>query len=95
MARYIDADAIQYVTQLESVGNGQYKDVDFVYKASIDAIPTADVIPIVRCKDCVFCDKYVAPGKGVAFICSQWFGEEVEENHFCSYGRWAVLDNET
>lgn len=40
MSRYIDADAVEY-----------HED-DAVYLWEIDAMPTADVVYVVRCKDC-------------------------------------------
>ena len=40
MARYIDADTIEY-----------HED-DAVYRNEIDAMQTADVVEVVRCKDC-------------------------------------------
>lgn len=88
MNRYIDAD--KTLDELDEFFDTNYWGntpfIDGVVRIVNNQKP-ADVAPVVRCKDCVFCDKCVAPGKGVAFICSQWFGEEVEENHFCSYGK--------
>lgn len=42
----------------------------------IDA-PTADVVPVVRCKDCTEWDE-------ISSECSHWYG--FRENDFCSYG---------
>lgn len=41
MSRYIDADLIEK----ELTENGFYE---------LDKIPTADVVPVVRCKDCKY-----------------------------------------
>ena len=35
---------IQYHTQLEPMGNGQYSDVEVAYKDDIDALPSADAV---------------------------------------------------
>lgn len=86
---FFDMEAEKEAAYQEGFEIGQTNPDYFYYSVfnDLDSIKVADVVPVVRCKDCVFCDKLVAPGKGVAFICSQWFGEEVEENHFCSYGK--------
>lgn len=50
MSRYIDADAFEvfgYTTQEGTFDDG----VQFVLE-KIDAMPTADVVEVVRCKDC-------------------------------------------
>lgn len=51
--RLIDVDALEYHKQLEAFGNGQYEDVEVVYKCDIDNAPTIDAVEVVRCKDCV------------------------------------------
>lgn len=50
--RLIDADELEYHKQLEAFGNGQYEDVEVVYKCDIDNAPTIDAVEVVRCKDC-------------------------------------------
>lgn len=47
MSRYIDADCIE--------PHEIYEDYGFVmvaYMDDINNIPTADVVPVIRCKDC-------------------------------------------
>ena len=46
MARYIDADAL-----IDSLG---VEDRDLYCKLTIEDAPTADVKPIVRCKECIW-----------------------------------------
>lgn len=74
MARYIDAD-----TAMNGI---------LVAANEIDGLPTADVVEVVRCKDCEHYDKYhnclihsEEPDIGIS-------GHYVhmEENDFCSYG---------
>jgi hypothetical protein len=54
-----------------------------IVKAAIENAPAADVVEVVRCRDCKFrldrvCD------------CDQWanddFATYIDENDFCSYG---------
>lgn len=70
--RYIDADAL--LTKLPN---------DLPYKASVKRVliqaPTADVVEVVRCKDCVHSSYY---GK----ICHYRVGTDVSPEHYCSYG---------
>lgn len=40
-------------------------------------VPAADVVPVVRCKDCTEWDE-------LSGECSHWYG--FRENDFCSYG---------
>lgn len=47
-------------------------------------MPTADVVEVVRCKDCRYFDKGFVNNNGF-FVCSA-SGMEITENDFCSYG---------
>lgn len=62
-----------------------------VYR-EIDAIPPADVVKVVRCKDCVH---KVENDDGL--ICGNVsmgeYGEYVDDDHFCSDG-WSGEENE-
>lgn len=44
----------------------------------VDSVPTADAVPVVRCKDCKYRDG--TPGQP-NILCAQ-----MHENDFCSYG---------
>ena len=48
MARYIDADALKTV---KSIQMGNFNSIETIQEW-IDNAPTADVKPVVRCKDC-------------------------------------------
>lgn len=51
MSRYIDADKIIYTWLIDNDG----KEHDGVTLQSvIDKMPTADVVEVVRCKDCIY-----------------------------------------
>ena len=70
MAEYIEREAyIRIVKDIPMWGS--------VAAMMADAIPAADVVPVVLCKDCIHWD---AEGCG----CSLFL--EFGENDFCSYG---------
>lgn len=88
MARYIDADKIhQFV-------NENFKD-DVPYEwawtlTAIDHQPTADVVEVVRCKDCKGCElRYPAKAIGEEAIEEYYCHPNqryVKSTDFCSYG---------
>lgn len=45
----------------------------------VDSVPTADAVPVVRCKDCKYRDG--TPGQQ-NILCAQ-----MHEDDFCSYGK--------
>lgn len=47
MTRYIDADAIPW--EMSGVG-----DIPVITREEIEEVPTLDVVPVIRCKDCKF-----------------------------------------
>ena len=76
--RYIDADAL-----LNRMPN------DLPYKASVKRIvmqaPTADVVEVVRCKDC----KHYGRKYGdtvIGYCCHTKQSGYCDKDHFCSYG---------
>lgn len=86
MARYIDADKIHQLV------NETFKD-DVPYEwawtlTAIDNRPTADVVEVVRCKDCkyyCFSDRR-NPNAPKWCGASREYNEYPEPNDFCSYG---------
>lgn len=52
--RPIDADALNYTKAFAPCGNGNYETVNIIYETDIDAMPTIDAVPVVRCKDCKY-----------------------------------------
>ena len=69
MAEYIEREAL-----LEKMKNWHEK-ISLV--TCVNSIPSADVVPVVRCKDCTEWDE-------ISSECSHWYG--FRENDFCSYG---------
>lgn len=51
----------------------------------LDSIPTADVVPVIYCKDCV----YARPLKDMNYdyLCQYWNGHSCNQNQFCSQGK--------
>ena len=91
MARYIDADLlIKNIANIEDLRTLSTKTIG----EAISKTSTADVVEVVRCKDC---KKFIKKGEeflnnDVFGICEKsrtgFFddGEEVYGNDFCSYG---------
>ena len=48
-------------------------------KRDIETIPTADVVEVVRCKDCTYCSEHYN-------ICHYGVGRDVKPDHYCGYG---------
>ena len=59
---------------------------------SVRRIPAADVVPVVRCQDCV----YARPLKDMNYdyLCRYWNGHSCNQNQFCSQGKRKQDENE-
>lgn len=87
MMRPIDADALY--SKLHSIGGCDAKDewakgYDDGVSAAIDCLqdaPTLDVVPVVRCKECLFSEKRHYLGD-TCLYCKQ-FCDFMEESDFC------------
>lgn len=78
--RYLDTPSnspvyARYLAQLQERTSLKFFIADF---------PAADVVPVVRCKDCVHWRKAVTNDKG--FLICPASGMEITESDFCSYG---------
>ena len=91
MSRYIDADALK---QSIPMYQGEYPIMMRAVRTAIDAAPTADVVEVVRCKDCKFNvanmeidenDETDYSGKDI--VCSYFMTDGMEENDYCSRGK--------
>lgn len=88
MSRYIDADEL-----LRKLPD------DLPYKASVKRVlmqaPTADVVEVVRCKDCIHFDKSGACNHFGYYT----YVPDVDEDDYCSYGergeenQWFINEN--
>ena len=83
MSRYIDADALK-----QSIRK-KYSDLEIRMGVNgiINEQPTADVVEVVRCEDCMWNDIHVTP-KGHAYhICRLMnLAFDNNDNFFCAYG---------
>ena len=92
MAKYINADEL--FTNLDTI---EYPVAEFSIDDYVDgfsdgistamkevmAMPSADVMEVVRCLDC----KYYKTGKDYEAYCNHINGlDEAKDNDFCSYG---------
>lgn len=91
MARYIDADALtEHIQKLKVVtddwfGMGIARGIERA-ETAIQMQPTADVVEVVRCKDCKLAE-IVTTNIGTKYIECQSHEVYMEANDFCSYGK--------
>ena len=77
--RLIDADAVDYENIMCSLMQLEW------LNAIIESQPAIDAVPVIRCKECVFCSVYETNG---SYHCRSHNGmhREVMPDEFCSYG---------
>jgi hypothetical protein len=96
MAEYIEREALReaFIKHFDAVyDDGKLVFSDHICTAEdcedilklVAELPTADVVPVVRCKDCKFYEPYKKPvedfdGECIARDC------ETDETDFCNYG---------
>ena len=87
MTRYIDADKIEYEDMLYPRGDGNYEECQIAYRDQIDDIPTANVVEVVRCKDCKY---WQDNNGGYPNQNCRWMKDETpDDDDYCSYGERA------
>ena len=74
MAKYIEREAL--IKHIER-SFGEIS-TPFVVK-EIKDFPNADVVEVVRCKDCTYCSEHYN-------ICHYGVGRDVKPDHYCGYG---------
>lgn len=59
-----------------------------IVASALKEMPAADVVEVVRCRECKYGETITCPITGVElFICRHGlFNRAVEKDHFCSYG---------
>ena len=95
MSRYIDADKliddIRPFAEYDS--NRSNKDWVRRFEIAIETQQTANVVEVVRCKDCRHYKRNVPCVGGYYNGCDEWLDEgnpiTVYDNDFCSYGERA------
>lgn len=95
MTRYIDAEKFKQqleiaMKKMHLIGGVKGVDVGAVINA-LDMQPTADVVPVVRCKYCQNCEviypvKIIGQEPEEVYYCKAHNGSR-NPNDFCSYGR--------
>ena len=86
MTEYIDRE--KDIEIIKSGGYWEREDME-VAIACIEQTPTADVVDVVRCKDCKRCyEKRTKRNNQLMRFCMRIDGNEyqVNANDFCSYG---------
>ena len=84
MARYIDADALIYSSTILYTNDGAVTGSDaIITKTEIDQAPTADVVEVVRCKDCVCSEDDVVDED---MIWCKNYECCIHKNGYCFYG---------
>lgn len=92
MARYIDAEKLKtnirvnLMPNVDIDGTVTVENAERYFLNIIDKTTTADVVEVVRCKDCVWCDKDSDPQ---TFLCGLASGDDepVAPSYFCASGR--------
>lgn len=94
MSRYIDSEAI-----MEIARDGYHSDfgrsmADLTsLRELIEDTPTADVVEVVRCKDCKYRGAMLSVPKGVFYTCKKYLLPYCKPDDYCSYGE--RMDGET
>ena len=81
MSRYIDADAIDFSPLKNDFDRARAKVV-------IMGQPTADVVEVVRCRDCNYYKLWdgIQYGRRTVKECCRGIHRKVNEDDYCSYG---------
>ncbi len=85
---YIERDAVLEDIDSAMTNKGLGYVVGQFMKLYIKRQPAADVVEVVRCRDCKYGETSTCPITGVElFICRHGhLNRAVEKDHFCSYG---------
>lgn len=93
MARYIDAERLRDRVKIQTNPYGK-PTLEYAsglkVLAMIDQEPTADVVEVVRCKDC----KYYTLANG-GYCKKDWGLGITDKEQFCSYGERSTDENKT
>ncbi len=103
MAEYIEREATYTIAKkiCNAIRNGEYHPAVFAYDIMdwIDDVPAADVVPVVRCKDCKYNLANIPDIQDGMNINENWNAcqltelyDSVDPMDFCSHG--AKMDGE-
>lgn len=86
MAEYIDREAL--VAKFDRMGLGEHSFVEKVFSDGVRTIiaemPAADVVPVVRCRECEYAKNAKVNKKGFRFCPASHM--EIVDDDYCSYG---------
>ena len=86
MSRYIDADKLKTI---ESIQSADFNSIESI-RRWIDEQQTADVVEVVRCKDCKYRKKVLNCSYGECMYSASM----VTDNDFCSNGEVKTNEQE-
>ena len=89
MARYYDLDKLSKMIEAKADTMLEGKGAMLYVAKWLNLLPTADVVEVVRCKDCKRCyEKRTKRNNQLMRFCMRMDGNEyqVNANDFCSYG---------
>lgn len=95
MKEYIEREALMFniAAKFEKhYGKSREQSIHDFYKfviKKICAVPAADVVEVVRCKDCKYCIPATADGAEyeLCIVDDDVFPVSVQKQHFCSRGK--------
>ena len=79
--RLIDADTM--ITDLLTVDPRYETAIDWCYRI-LEAQPTVDAVPVIRCKDCLYLSRLEDSGY---YSCCRTEDDEIELTDYCSKAR--------
>lgn len=86
---YIERGAVIDILRKYSTENpsslGRHSGVADIAMCEVDRVPAADVVEVVRCKDCHYYEEVEYYPDGTKNIC-RTFKRQMHSNDFCSYG---------
>jgi hypothetical protein len=89
--KYIEVDALIKKLYPLGMGDGNYGINAKAVRVAIDSMATADVVKVVRCKDC----KHNVAKDSATVDCICFMADGMEPNDYCSYGERKCEDNGT
>lgn len=85
--RLIDADYGQKQLTIAEVECGKNFETDCNHvRDFLNAMPTIDAVPVVRCKDCLYSTDSWAKVNEKGFLICPASGMEITDMDYCSYG---------
>ena len=94
MAEYIERDAVLSDLEAAEKHGGMGMIIANTLKRYVKRVPSADVAPVVRCKDCKYFTKGPYVFDNSKCWCACWY-DSVKDDDFCSYGAKNDLEDKS